>query len=246
MNKNITKKTEPNEIDFPVPPEDLRWRVVANRNEKDFLTSGVHSIRILDAYLNDHLGKHFSDFKSIFDFGCGCGRLLRHLPAISDASLNGCDIDAEAIAWCSENLHSANFFVGGEYPPIPSNEKSFELIYAISVFTHIDEDHQFKWLEELKRVSTPGGYLLLTFRDKNIVSAFPEGGIKKQVLAELEEKGISFVHNKGWKGVFPEWYGGTYHTFDYIRGNWGKYFDVIDLSAPRGAVSQCIALLRNS
>jgi len=46
-------------------------------------------------------------------------------------------------------------------PPLPFPDNSFDLIYAVSVFTHLSEEHQRTWLPELRRVLRPGGRLLL-------------------------------------------------------------------------------------
>lgn len=228
---------------YPVPPESLRWRVVGNRDEGAFLESSQRAIKFFNGVLGK-AGKSFSDFDAILDFGCGCGRLIRSLPQITNAKLFGSDIDAEAINWCDQNIKDAKFSVNGEYPPLPFESNSFDLIYASSVFTHIDEEHQFKWLEELKRVSKPGGFLILTFREKHNVDQIANEGIRKTVEADLERKGISYIRTKFWEGIFPDWYGGTYHTPEYIRENWGRYFNLIDL-APPGVITQSSALLQN-
>jgi predicted SAM-dependent methyltransferase len=42
------------------------------------------------------------------------------------------------------------------------SDGSFDLIYALSVFTHIPVQWQMAWLQELHRVLRPRGYLLCT------------------------------------------------------------------------------------
>ncbi|MGI9074879.1 MAG: class I SAM-dependent methyltransferase [Bryobacteraceae bacterium] len=74
----------------------------------------------------------------------------------------GIDVDSEAIAWCRNNLHSASFKVNLPKRPLDFAEASFDLIYGISVFTHIDRASEQYWLAELYRLLRPGGVLLLT------------------------------------------------------------------------------------
>ena len=69
-----------------------------------------------------------------------------------------------AIAWCKDNIADASFSMNGENPPLRFEDKSMDLIYACSVFTHLDAEDQFRWLAELQRIMKPDGYLLLTFR----------------------------------------------------------------------------------
>ena len=131
-----------------------------------FSLSGSAAVNFFD---KEALGRHrksFRDFSSILDFGCGCGRLIRSLRPLCDqwAAIHGTDIDAGAIAWCKENIADASFSVNAENPPLRFEDKSMDLIYASSVFTHLDAEDQFHWLAELQRIMKPGGYVLLTFR----------------------------------------------------------------------------------
>jgi 2-polyprenyl-3-methyl-5-hydroxy-6-metoxy-1,4-benzoquinol methylase len=41
-------------------------------------------------------------------------------------------------------------------------ENSFDLIYALSVFTHLSEPLQRFWITELTRIVRPGGHLFIT------------------------------------------------------------------------------------
>ena len=77
------------------------------------------------------------------------------------SELHGTDTDAEAIAWCRDHL-PARFGVNAELPPLDYEDSSFDLIYAISVFTHLTEELGLAWAQELARVLRPGGYALLT------------------------------------------------------------------------------------
>jgi SAM-dependent methyltransferase len=47
-------------------------------------------------------------------------------------------------------------------PPLPYPNESFDLITALSVFTHLPEPLQLPWISELRRVLRPGGLLALS------------------------------------------------------------------------------------
>lgn len=232
---------------YAVPPEELRWRVTANRNEEDFLASGKASVLELNTFLKLECQKTLGSFKSILDVGCGCGRILRHLKNYThNARLFGSDTDPEAIRWCQEKLADMEFFVANEYPPLDAALNQFAFTYAFSVFTHLDEIHQKSWLKELHRVAEAGGLLALTFRDETFVKRLPEGGIKNHIVRSLAQDGFCYMQNPRWNDTFPHWYGGAYHSTAYIREVWGSYFKIITLSPPRGAISQSIALMKKS
>ncbi len=104
-----------------------------------------------------------TDATRVLDFGCGCGRVLAYLRREIAGELTGSDIDGEAIAWCQENLAEVGTFVRNEImPPLPFPDATFDLTYAVSVFTHLPKRMERAWLRELTRVTKPGGYLLLT------------------------------------------------------------------------------------
>ena len=73
---------------------------------------------------------------SILDFGCGCGRVVRwwrDLPA----EIHGSDFNPTLVRWCRENLPFGVFEVNRPEPPLPYPDDSFDLVYALSVLTHL-------------------------------------------------------------------------------------------------------------
>ena len=97
----------------------------------------------------------------MLDFGCGCGRTIMWF-AGKKVKFDGTDIDSEAIQWCHNNLKFAKFAVNDIMPPLEYEDSKFDLIYSMSVFTHLDEYRQFQWLIELKRVLREDGILIIT------------------------------------------------------------------------------------
>jgi SAM-dependent methyltransferase len=155
----------PSEIRFkgPVPPRALRKRVHGHTQLFSFeLVGAAISTNILDA-VRPHISLDTNS--QVFDFGCGCGRVLVYLKDAARCEMTGSDIDGEAIAWCKDNLSAFGTFIqNGSSPPLPVADSTFDLVYSISVFTHLPERMQFQWLKELQRVTKPGGFLLLTTR----------------------------------------------------------------------------------
>ena len=151
-----------------------------------FLLSGSAAVDFLDKEALGRDRKSFRDFSSILDFGCGCGRLIRSLRPLCDqwASIHGCDIDPAAIAWCKENIPDASFSTVGETPPLHFQDKSIDLTYACSVFTHFDADNQFRWLAELQRIMKPGGYLLVTFRYRHNVELIADQAVRDRIWTD--------------------------------------------------------------
>ena len=101
--------------------------------------------------------------KKVLDWGCGPGRIIRHLPdLINDADLFGSDYNKESIDWCEKNISDIKFDVNGISPPLNYLDNQFDFIYGISIFTHLSDKMHYTWIEELSRVVKAGGVLMLT------------------------------------------------------------------------------------
>jgi SAM-dependent methyltransferase len=207
------------------PPAYLRVRVHGNLDIPSFFQAGERCADDIMTCLKDQ-GTGLIRFKRILDFGCGSGRTLKALhERLPDSHLFGTDTDPDAIRWDKKNLNFGEYPVNGFEPPLTYPDDQFDLIYAISVFTHIDERLQFLWLEELKRVSAQGSLLLLTVHGPDVPSA---SSLTAEQKAQYEKDGFLFVRDKSWSDLFPDYYQTTYHTRKYIEANWTRYFEIVD------------------
>ncbi len=210
--------------DFPVPSSDLRYRVVSTEHsEEQYLKNGLTSTSTITEYWNRY---GTGSPARILDFGCGCGRVLRHLlksPVFHGARFDGCDIDAPAIAWCRGNL-PGDYYESSQYPPLKYPDRSFDLIYGLSVFTHIDLDSQRSWLNELARVLSDDGILLLSVNGTGVWNYYQSTTHGNP--DELREKGFVFVKNIA-DGVLPEWYQTSFNSVENIRREFAEHFEIL-------------------
>lgn len=217
---------EPAAIDgVPLPPPLLRYWVAATDDLGWFLEGGQNGARAIQAILESQ-GITIGVLTSILDFGCGCGRVLRHLPARTGAALAGSDLNPEAIRWCAEHLGRGEFAVNGLAPPLAFADGRFDLIYAFSVFTHLPEELQRPWVAELHRCLRPGGYLILSLHGDRYATE----------LAPAERaaynRGELVVRDESRQG---ENRCGAYHPPAYVRERLAADFTVLAL-IPEGAL----------
>lgn len=101
---------------------------------------------------------------AILDWGCGPGRVVRHLPEVigPQCSYFGTDYNARSIEWCKRHLAGIQFTINQLQPPLPFASAFFGGVYGISIFTHLSEENHIQWLDDLARVMAPEGLLLLT------------------------------------------------------------------------------------
>jgi SAM-dependent methyltransferase len=146
---------------YPVPPSRLIVRVTGSADASWYLESGRLSADSVGGALRD-AGITPSTFRSILDFGCGCGRVIRHWPSLTSAALHGCDVDPQLVDWCRRSLPFAEFRSNTLEPRLDYADQQFEFAYALSVMTHTAEHLQEPWIDELWRILRPGGYLLIS------------------------------------------------------------------------------------
>ena len=206
------------------PPVHLQERVGGSKN---FVLAGAHVVSLLFTYVGKY--KPLSEAGLILDWGCGCGRVITQLMKfVPPERLHGCDIDSEAIAWDKESIPGPTFNHVNPYPPTSYPDSTFDVVYGISVMTHLEETTQIRWLKELKRITRPGAILVLSVIGKKL----RERKMPAPLASEFRQKGFaSFVPNYSKllaEFSHREYYREAYHTVDYIESNWGRYFDVVE------------------
>ena len=210
--------------DWPLPPEHLQTRQVGGAWGRAFYREGrVILNQIAQAFAD--AGTVLGKSRSILDFGCGNCRVLSAFADMAHAGeLRGCDIDAEAIAWNAAHLgHLARFEANPALPPTRFAEGQFDAVYSVSVFTHLPEDLQFVWLNELRRIIEPGGVL---------VASVHGGEYYRQadasIRSEIASRGFAYRTGQATAGL-PDFYMLAYHAEWYLRTRWSRYFDFVGL-----------------
>jgi SAM-dependent methyltransferase len=225
----------------PVPPQWLIHLVTGRPQLGGFVARG-HKVASLFAEL---IQRHLPDTErpTVMDFGCGCGRLARALPQHLPCEMYGYDITAAAVEWCRRNL-PGTYLMSSELPPLPLEDASFDVLYAVSVFTHLDEAHQDPWLAEWRRLVRPGGLLLVTYRGEGFFDAGRMPERREEVERLWEEASFAFIDTDLWRGAFPGYYGGSFQQDEYVREHWGHFFDVIAQRPTERPMLQDLAVLR--
>jgi SAM-dependent methyltransferase len=233
--------TDANHLGMPWPGEELTARVTGVTDRKWFFETGQRSVADTQAALSV-LGRDIASFETILDFGCGCGRMLLWLEDVgTKCSLHGVDIDERAIRWVDEHVPYVSARVNQPLPPLDYPDGFFDLVFNHSVFTHIDEQYQDLWLAELRRVTRPGGTVVLSVHGENAFFEYENasrnaGGRPETVRDRLARDGIAFIREDPWVGSpFPDFYHTTFHAPWYIFDHWSRFFTV-KAFVPRGSL----------
>ena len=208
-----------------MPPAVLRFRVGETIDRRVFAAVGRNASDDIESALV-RIGRPMASHRSVLDFGCGCGRVVAPLAKrYPNIGFSGTDVDTEAIEWSRAHLPAITFQTNGPLPPLSYADHEFDLVYCISVFTHLSSEHARQWLPELRRVLRPGGTLLVTVHGKQTWSSLPA-----ERRSRVEREGHLFSVSSKLRGIVPDWYHTAYYSQSYVSELISEYFEVLAYS----------------
>ena len=225
----------------PVPPFELR-SIVGAHSEELFLWEGVQDIcRFLDLYENHCVLKPARP--RVLDFGCGCGRLTRFLNLSDRYEAFACDLNENHVAWCRENLPNVDTRVNAPAPPLRFANSSVDLVYLLSVFTHLPASAVLAWVHDLWRLLAIGGIAIITTHGRatleTIRSSVDHQGLMDMdsetaatCLENLQSAGYVFIPYppsvKASANVQNSEYGNSFVSPEFVHSAWTERFEVIE------------------
>lgn len=170
---------------IPVPPPALRVQVTGFHAERNaWLAASATDAELIRRILARN-GRPIEEMGAVLDFGCGCGRVARHWAGLDGTAIHGADVSRPAVRWCRRNLKFMETVRSEPMPPLPYGDEDFDLVYALSVLTHLPDDAGRAWLAELLRILKPGGLLLLTLHGERFLHELDEAGRARFAAGEL-------------------------------------------------------------
>ncbi len=175
-NRKINNEFKSQHPNVELPPDYLIYESF-QINYSKYYYDGLETAK----WLKNHLEKHTElKNKRILDWGCGPGRVIRHLPNVigNECQYFGTDYNKKSIDWCTQNLKGIEFNNNPLNAELPYENNNMDVIYGLSIFTHLSKQLHDDWFNELYRILKPNGILLLTTQGDNF----------KQKLTDFELK----------------------------------------------------------
>jgi SAM-dependent methyltransferase len=147
---------------LPLPPPRLRLLVDSRSADAErFLWIGR---QMADSIRNavTEAGSPPQTMGAILDFGGGCGRVARHWASLEGPEVHLSDYNRALVDWCADNLPFVRAGKNELEPPTSYESEKFDLIYALSVLSHLSEPLQDAWVAEFRRILRPGGLLIFS------------------------------------------------------------------------------------
>jgi SAM-dependent methyltransferase len=222
-------------------------------NQVTYLVSGITTFRQLNILCQKYFERSITEFDRIVDWGVGCGRVFRQFledpehgilqKGDNSPCLIGFDIDDVNIDWCQKNLAHVGEISSLSLKGFNLPDCSVDLLYGISVMTHLSEIHQGIWLQEIARILKPGGGAILTSHGEVTHYQSPANFA------------IPFIEQFGFFDGIPDeaigldrknYYRATYNDHKHIHETWSLYFEVLDIIPSTNAFRQDYIVLKKS
>ena len=198
--------------------------------DEDFVQRGTALFATIEAAIKEYRSDRPIEKMNILDFGCGVGRVA--LPFFYKYKRpNRCvDISLTAIRYLQEVIPEAKPRLSRKAPPLEFYADGFfDVIYSISVFTHLEPAKADLWLREIHRLLKPGGLALLSTSSHTQLEWHHKDPRRAELWKDVsverfEREGIIFrgTYHKGMDAM----YGCAIHMPWWIKQHWSALFDV--------------------
>ncbi|OZV69851.1 class I SAM-dependent methyltransferase [Winogradskyella aurantia] len=170
-----------------LPPDYLMYESFQLDYDKYF-NGGYKNAKWIVGYLKKYIT--LQDL-NILDWGCGPGRVIRHMPKIIN---NGCrfygtDYNEKSINWCKSHLTKIDFNKNSLKAQLPYENNVMDIIYGISIFTHLSDEMHHDWFKELHRILKPGGIMFLTTHGDNFKVKLDKAELKQYNQGQVVVRG---------------------------------------------------------
>jgi glycosyltransferase involved in cell wall biosynthesis/ubiquinone/menaquinone biosynthesis C-methylase UbiE len=252
-------------INFPsLPSEDLQKDMVGFSG-KAALEDAYKFYRVIKQALYK-LDKSLTVDSRILDFGCGFGRHLRFfLKDVPAKNLFGVDIDPAFIEISRETFPQVSFRRTAILPSVQFPDTYFDLIYAYSVFSHLNQQVGKAWVDEFSRLIKAGGVVIVTTHSRRFIdfceslrsdprkakehpwyerlaeSAFVD---PEQDHKDYENGNFVFAATDSGPVRTKDFYGEAVISPAYITNEWLGEFNLTDFIDDEDRLGQAVIILR--
>ncbi|MEO8101642.1 MAG: class I SAM-dependent methyltransferase [Betaproteobacteria bacterium] len=178
---------------------------LAKNPVREYLSDGWRTMSELMQLL-ERLDRPLMKMQSVLEFAAGFGRFTRHLSRALPQRVTCTDIQPGSVEFLRDQF-GVDAFYSASNPEEIVYPRQYELIFVLSLFTHLPVERWGTWLKNLHRGLAPGG--LLVFSVHNEIAARQEG-------VRFDPRGVHFISSSESPQLGAEQYGTTFTTDDFL------------------------------
>lgn len=206
----VTATVHPNDFIFQFTLRYFHDRGIAEGVKYYFDTGNMSANKLRTILFND-IGLKARPIR-LLEFASGYGCVSRHLVKFSeDIELTASDIHDEARNFYATCL-SIPFIKSASLPEDFDPLTTFDVVFALSFFSHMPELSWGRWLKKLFECVAPGGYLIFT----------AHGVVSNHGLKGFSKNGFKFYAGSEQNDLPGYEYGITHTTPTFVRNEIAK------------------------
>lgn len=234
-------------------------------------SSGEHALK--EAYIfwrvikdrAQRTGVNLRPGSRVLDFGCGWGRMVRFfLRDLRSDDVWGVDVASDMLELCEQSFRHGHFEKVPPSPPTTLPSSSFDVVYAYSVFSHLNEAVGLAWVKELARVLRPGGVLIVTTQGRSFLAfceqlrreGNPATGWHAALARSFNDHDASvaaydrgeLLHTATGGGTDrpSTFYGETLIPRGYVERHWTRHLEFVEFTDDRSFLPQALIVMRKA
>jgi SAM-dependent methyltransferase len=180
-----------------------------------YFRDGAKSAKKLNHLLFSQLGLSRVGSTSVLEFASGYGCATRHLiKELASANIISCDIHEAACSFIDSAIGVKTILSATKPEDLQIENNSFDVVFALSFFSHMPDYTWGRWLKSLFDKVKPGGYLIFT----------THGMVSKKYFVDaiIPDTGIWFTPSSEQKDLDVADYGNTIVTPEYVKNAIGN------------------------
>jgi len=238
-------------IELPNFPEERLQNLTIKDGASESMLRGANKLYQHVKSACSDLNQPVNADTKILDFGCGWGRIVRFfLKEIDINNIYGVEVLQELAEACESTFNTKNFHTIEQSGSLPFEDGMFDVVFANSVFSHLNVDLNMHWLNEIERVTKPGGVAALTIIDTEKFESMSKSGSQWFESLGVDCDSTREKLNSGefiWVSTNRtgslDGYGLTFIPVDWINENWTGNMKVVNVNRD---YSQSIVVLQKN
>ncbi len=181
---------------------------------REYLSDGWRTMSELMQLL-ERADRPLLKIDSVLEFAAGFGRFTRHLVKAMPGRVTCSDVMPGSVDFLREQFE-VNAFQSSHDPKDIIADNRYELVFVLSMFTHLPPEMWVPWLQVLRDLVKPGGLLVFSVHNEDIVR---EGGLN------FPENGVHFIPSSESPSLDSTLYGTTFTTKKFVEDCVRSAFD---------------------
>ncbi len=198
-------------IDCVIDPRDDIFRFfaahpLAANPVREYLSDGWRTLSELMLALNS-ADRVLPECRSVLEFAAGFGRFTRHLAKAIPGRLTCSDVMPGSVDFLRAEFGVDGFYSSSD-PETLRIPGQYDLVFVLSLFTHLPPHRWGAWLRTLHSAVAPGGALVFSVHNE---------ARGRELGVSFDAQGTHFISSSESPSLDPGAYGTTFTTRQFVE-----------------------------